>query len=353
MNDSESKDGGNFRYFQAVVMIGLLALLPACGGGGGGDVDVTPPSTNLDYILGPPRGPVPRLTVTGPQSKFTLTPLEPLYMRGTYDKETLETTITDNAAVPILWADTATPTGAPLFDNLSITVSQAFRWKGASDPTAGEFLITSPTNFTGTIRAQVIPGGGGVRAEYDGNNDGTIDNTVSVAWGSFHDLWADGTKPLFQRVASFVFYTREAIFPMMELSMEMTNVIEDLRAALQAAGSDNAISVECDALPGEPPGSYSIVWTDVNGNGQIDCDLSGAQQYDTFAFTINQCWIDDPSDPEDLLLDGIIRLVYYEPKIQWSPVFENLVVTPTLNNGTELGPAMTVNGGFSLFIPGY
>jgi hypothetical protein len=274
-------------------------------------------------------------------------------MRGTYDKETLETTITDNAAVPILWVDTATPTGAPLFDNLSITVSQAFRWNGASDPTAGEFLITSPTYFTGTIRAQVIPGGGGVRAEYDGNNDGTIDNTVSEAWGSFHDLWADGTKPLYQRVASFVFYTREATFSMMELSMEMTNVIEDHRAALQAAGSDNAISVECDALPGASPGSYSIVWTDVNGNGQIDYDLSGAEQYDTFSFTINQCWIDDPSDPDDLLLDGIIRLAYYEPNIQWSPVFENLVVTPTLNNGTDLGPAMAVNGGFSLFIPGY
>ena len=353
MNVSESKGGGTFRFFHAMILIGLLTLLSACGGGGGdGDVDVTPPSTNLDYIFGPPRGPVPRLTVTEPQSKFTLTPLEPLYMRGTYDKKTLETTITDNAAVPILWADTSTPTGAPLFDNLSITVSQAFRWNGASDPTAGEFLITSPTYFTGTIRAGVIPGGAGVRAEYDGNNDGTIDNSVSEAWGTFHDLWADGTKPPYQRVASFVFYTREATFSMMELSMETTNVIEDHRAALQAAGSDNAIRVACDTLPGAPnqPGYFDIVWTDGNGNGVID---SVGPQYDTFTFTINHCWADDPSDPEDLLLDGGIHLSYYERQVQWGIEFNNLVVTPTRNNGAVLESPMTVNGGFSLLIPGY
>jgi hypothetical protein len=34
-------------------------------------------------------------------------------------------------------------------------------------------------------------------------------------------------------------------------------------------------------------------------------------------------------------------------------VFENLVVTPTLNNAAVPGEAMTVNGGFSLFIPGF
>lgn len=358
MNDSASKGGGDFRFFHTMVFLGILALLSACGGGGGGGVDVTPPSTNLDYVLGPPRGPVPRLTVTGPSSKFLLASIPPVsdgpYMAGTIDTATGATTIADNAAVPILWPDTATPSDQPLFGNLTVTVSRAFHWNGASDPTAGEFLITSRNGFfPGTIRARVITGGAGVRSEYDSGNDGTYEESADDPWGSFHDLWGDGTKPLFRRVASFVFYTREATFSVMELSMETTNVIEDHRAALQAAGSDNAISVECDALPGQSPGSYTIVWTDVNGNGQIDYDLSAAQKNDTFTFTINQCWVDDPSDPEDLLLAGVIRLSYYEPNLQWGTVFENLVMTPTLNNAAVPGEAMAVNGGFSLFIPGF
>ena len=355
MNGSTSERCGNFRFFHSVVLLGLLALLPACGGGGGGGVDVTPPSTKLDYILGPPRGPVARLTVTGSQSKFILTSIPPAsdgpYMAGTFDTSTLDTTITDNAAVPILWPDTATPAGAPLFGNLSVTVSQSFRWKGVNDPTAGEFLITSRDGFfQGTIRARVIAGG--VRAEYDSGNDGAYEESSDETWGSFDDLWAEGMKPLFQRVASFVFYTREATFSMMELSMETTNVIEDHRAALQAAGSDNAIRVACDTLPGAPnqPGYYDIVWTDGNGNGVID---SVGPQYDTFTFTINHCWADDPSDPEDLLLDGGIHLSYYERQVQWGIEFNNLVVTPTRNNGAVLESPMTVNGGFSLLIPGY
>jgi hypothetical protein len=39
MNDSASKGGGDFRFFHTMVLLGILALLPACGGGGGGDDD--------------------------------------------------------------------------------------------------------------------------------------------------------------------------------------------------------------------------------------------------------------------------------------------------------------------------
>lgn len=338
--------------FMNLALLGLLALLPSCGGGGGGG-DVAPdiPETNLDYVFGPPRGPVPRLTVTGPLSKFTLTPLEPTYMIGTYDKETLDVTITDNAAVPILWADTVTPSDQPLFGNLEVTVSQAFRWNGASDPTAGEVLITSRNGFfPGTIRARVLAGGAGVRSEYDSGNDGTYEESAENSWGSFYDLWEDGSEPVYERVSSFVYSTRETAFSLMEMSMETSNAIEDHRAELEAAGSDNAVQVECDALPGESPGSYTIVWTDVNGNGLID---SVGPQYDTLAFAIDHCWMDNPSDSEDLLLDGGIHLAYYEAKVQWGIVFNNLVVTPTLDNVVVPEAAMTVNGGFSLLIPGY
>jgi hypothetical protein len=358
MNDSATKGGGDFRFFHAMMLIVLLALLPACGGGGGG-VDVTPPDTNLDYVLGPPRAGVAALTVTGPLSKFTLSSNPPILelpvITGTFDTATLDTTIADNITVPILWADTVTPSDNSLFGNLEVFASQPFRWNGASDPTAGEFLITSRNGFfPGRIRARVTTaGGGGVQIAYDDNADGTYGPDVFYAWGSFHDLWTDDLKPIHERASSFVYSMRQTIYSLMDLSMETTNAIEDHRAELQAAGSDNAIQVECDALPGALPGSYSIVWTDVNGNGQIDFDLSGAQEHDTFTFTIDQCWIDDPSDPEDLLLDGVLGLNYYEPHLQWGPVFDNLVVTPTLDNVAVPGSAMTVNGGFSLFIAGY
>jgi hypothetical protein len=274
-------------------------------------------------------------------------------MKGTFDKETLDTTITDNAAVPVLSVATATPSDQPLFGNLEVTVSQTFRWNGASDPTAGEFLITSGNEFfPGTIRARVTvqSGAQGVLSEYDDNNDGIYEPGVFHPWNAFYDLWEENTAPLYQRISSFVYSTRETAFSLMDMSMQVTNAIEDNRAALQAAGSDNAVQVACDALPGAQPGSYTIVWTDVNGNGVID---SVGPQYDTLTITINHCWMDNPSDPEDLLLDGVIQLAYYEQHVQWGIIFNNLVVTPTLNNGAVLGSAITVNGGFSLLIPGY
>ena len=78
---------------------------------------------------------------------------------------------------------------------------------------------------------------------------------------------------------------RQGVFTLVDISMETINVIEDHLAALQAVGSGNAIVAGCDAWPGNPPGTISLVWTDVNGNGEIDHDLSGAQKHDTFTFT--------------------------------------------------------------------
>jgi hypothetical protein len=345
-----------------ILVIVSAAFIGSCGGGGGGGVDVTPPETNLTYILGPPRAPVGPLTATGTRSRFILSSnppaLELPLISGTFDTATLDTTIADNAAVPILWADTATEKGQPLFGNLAVAVGQLFRWNGAGDPTAGEFLIRSRDGaFPGGIRAQVTSqaGSAGVLAEYDSGDDGTYEQGTFFPWGTFHDLWADDAAPLFQRVSSFVFYSRHTIFSLMDLSLQSTNAVEDLRAALQVAGSDNAVRVDCDALPGAPnqPGFYSVVWTDVNGNGQIDYDLSGANQWDTFTFTIHQCWNNDPANSEDLLLDGVIRLTYYEPHVQWGSAFDNLVVTRTSNNVVLTDSALSFTGGFSMLIPGY
>jgi hypothetical protein len=275
-------------------------------------------------------------------------------MSGTFDKETLDATIADNVAVPILWPDTATPAGEPLFGNLSVTVTQPFRWNDVNDPTQGELLITSRDAYwPGRIRMRVLTGGAGIRTDYDSGNDGTYEEGVSYSWGAFYDLWADDSKPIFERVSSFVYYMRQGVFSLIDLSMETTLVIEDNRTALEAAGSDNAIRVECDTLPGAPdqPGYYDIVWSDVNGNGVIDNTYSG--QYDTFTITLHQCWADDPSDPEDMLLDGVIGLAYYEPHVQWGSVFDDLVLTKTLNNAVVAGSAKTINGGFSFLIPGY
>lgn len=357
MNGSTAAAGRCFRSLRVGGLIALAALLSMCGGGGGGDVEVTPPSTNLSFVFGPPRAGVGPLTVTGSQSRFILAAAtDGPWMSGTYDTATLDTTLTDNAAVPIVWPDTATPTGDPLFGNLSVTVSQKFRWNGADDPTEGELLITSRNVFfPGRIRVTVSvqAGAQGMLSEYDGNNDGVYDPGVFHPWSAFYDLWADDTAPLYQRISSFVYYMRKGVFSLIDLSMESINVIEDHRTMLEAAGSDNAIREECDTLAGAPnqPGFYDIVWTDVNGNGVIDNTYSG--QYDTFTITLHQCWINDPSDPEDLLLDGVVRLAYYEPKVQWGSVFDDLVMTQTLNNVVVPESAKTINGGFSFLIPGY
>jgi hypothetical protein len=277
-------------------------------------------------------------------------------MKGTFDTATLAATIADNVSVPILWPDTATSTEGELFGNLAIVVSQEFRWIDANDPTAGQLLITSrDATFPGTIRVTVSvqAGAQGMLSEYDDNNDGVYDPGVFHPWSAFYDLWTDDTAPLYQRIASFVYYMRQGVFTLIDFSMQAVNAIEDLRTALQAAGSGNAVRVGCDTLAGAPdqPGYYDVVWNDVNGSGVIDNTYSGL--YDTFSITLHQCWVDDPSDPEDLLLNGTVGLVYYEPKVQWGAVFDNLVMTRTLNNVVVPESAQTIDGGFSFLIPGY
>jgi len=352
--------GGMFGAKMAILaLLGILVFLPACGSGGGGGVDVTPPNTNLNFVFGPPRATVGPLTVTGSQSRFILSATtDGPWMTGTFDTATLDATIADNTAVPILWPDTTTPTGAPLFGNLSVAVSRTFRWHDADDPVEGELLITSrDSTFPGRIRVgvSVQAGARGMLSEYDDNSDGTYEPGVFHPWADFYALWGDGAAPLYQRISSFVYSMRQGVFSLIDLSMQTVNVVEDGRTALEAAGSGKAIRVGCDALPGAPdqPGYYDIVWTDVNGNGVIDADLSGGNRNDTVTVTLQQCWIDDPSDPEDLLLDGVLRLEYYEPHVQWGAVFDELVMTRTLNNVVVPGSAKTVNGGFSLLIPGY
>ncbi len=216
---------------------------------------------------------------------------------------------------------------------------------GVHDHVPRQFL---PGQDSGSGDTQA--GSAGVLAEYDGGGDGTYEQKAFSAWGPFHDLWADNTAPFFQRVSSFVYYTREAAYSIMNLSIEATKMVEDLRADLLEAGSDNAVQVDCDSLPGgsPPPGSLTVAWTDANGNGQIDYDLTGAK--DTFTFTAVQCWIDNPSDPEDFLMDGVMRLTYYEQQLQWGPAFDAFAMTRIRNGALVSGSTISYDGGFSLFM---
>ncbi|MEW6721501.1 MAG: hypothetical protein AB1346_13725 [Thermodesulfobacteriota bacterium] len=353
------RGNGHLRNFR-IVCIACAACLFCCGGGGGG-VDVTPPTTNLDFVLGPTRGPTPPLTVTSGGSSFTLASNPPVQemplIRGTWDTETLNATVTGDPDNVILWADTTGPAGQPLFGSLSVVASRTVRWNGGDDPTAGEYTVTSrDAAFPGRVRARVSLQGAtaGVTAEYDAGGDGIYEESAFTPWAGFGDLWADGAAPLYQRVSSYVFFTRDVLFSAMDFSIQATLFVEDLRGALLAAGSDNAVAVSgvCAPLSGVAgqPGTFTLAWTDVNGNGQIDYDLSGAGLWDTFTFTISQCWIDDPADPEDFLLDGALRFAYYERNLQWSPVFDNLVVTRTLNGAVVPDATATYNGGFSVFM---
>ncbi|MBE0569345.1 MAG: hypothetical protein IH576_01765 [Deltaproteobacteria bacterium] len=66
--------------------------------------------------------------------------------------------------------------------------------------------------------------------------------------------------------------------------------------------------------------------------------------------TVRRNGADDPADSEDFLLDGVLRFAYYGQNFQWSPVFENLVVTPTPDN-IVIPDSMTIyDGGFSVMM---
>jgi len=332
-------------------MTGLTAIIGS-GGGGGGDEE-PPPTTVLNYILSGPRAPVAALSVSGltPNGAAGVSfPSDATsqglpWLGGTYDSTTDDYTLASSAS-PIAWIDTS-GAGAP-FGQLEVKVTQTFTWNDGNDPTAGALTVTSRDGtFAGTIALAVTSSPSpGVNISLDGGS------AVFYPWSTFDDLWTNEAAALWQRVASFTYSMRGFLYDQANLAIEGFTIIEDLFSAFEAGGAGSTIVASCSSGPPVPSGQtwaneVRVTWFDIDVSGTITND-------DTFRFVFDNCWIDDPTDNIDQLVNGTMDFLHYDRHVQACPTYldPGVIFGETDATGPIAGSEKTVSGGLCLFIPG-
>jgi hypothetical protein len=346
----------SFTTRRTIAKSALLALTVVTGiatiigsGGGGGDGDNETPSTTLNYTLSAPRGPNP-LTASTQGGALTISfpsnpPVQDLpWLTGTYDTSSLDVVL-NSSADPVAWVDTS---GVP-FGNVEVKVTQTFRWNDSNEPTVGEMTVTSRDGtFIGTIKVTVTSSPSpGVNISWDSDNNGTFETgPVFYSWTNFEDLWENNATALWQRIASFTYSMRALLYEEANLAIETFATIEDLFSQFEAAGGGSTLVGTCS--PNSPVGGLNqvqVTWNDLDASGTISLN-------DSFTFTFNNCWVDDPGDDIDEVLNGQMDFLNYDRHVQACPAYNNLVAQETDVNGLIAGTDVTLNGGLCLFIPG-
>jgi hypothetical protein len=88
-----------------------------------------------------------------------------------------------------------------------------------------------------------------------------------------------------------------------------------------------------------------VTWNDNGGSLAISLE-------DSFVFTFNNCWVDDPTNDIDAVLNGQMAFLHYSPHVQANPTYTNLRFDETNAGGVIADSDITLNGGLALFIPG-
>lgn len=151
------------------------------------------------------------------------------------------------------------------------------------------------------VEMATCAGGAGVNI-YD---NGTLKGCYT--WDVFEQLFDNSTDPV-EQLAAFGFQVFEFLFEQVDFVTEILGVIDENAANLQQAGTINEM---CDAFsdaglsaPGNvmgrsvpDQGMRSLTWMDSNSNGSVGPG-------DSFVGILDECWINDPADDVDELLDG-------------------------------------------------
>jgi hypothetical protein len=350
MNSTTRRTIAKSALLALTVVAGVAAIIGSGGGGGGGD-ETTSSSTTLNYTLSGPRAPVPALSASAQGGTLSVSfpsnsPVQDLpWMTGTYDTTTLDVVL-NSSADPVAWADM---TGVP-FGNVEIKVTQTFRWNNSNEPTVGEMTVTSRDGtFPGTIKIAVTSSPApGVNISWDSDNNGTFETgPVFHTWDNFDVLWENAGTDLWQRVASATYSMRAILYENAHLAIETFATIEDIFDQLQSYGPGATLIGTCS--PNPPVGAWTnqiqVRWNDLDGSGTISLN-------DSFTFTFDNCWVDDPGNDIDQVLNGEMDFLNYDRHVQACPAFVNLVANETNASGVIAGSDITFNGGLCLFIPG-
>jgi hypothetical protein len=307
----------------------------------------------LNYVLSGPRAGVGALSVNAVSGALTATfPSNQStnglpWLEGTYDTAT-DDYVLNSSLDPVAWVDT---TGVP-FGALEVRVTQTFRWNDGNDPTSGELTVTSrdvtPT-FEGTVKVAVTSTpASGVNISWDSDDNGVPDaGPVFYSWIDFDELWENAGIDLWQRVASFTYSMREFLYDQAELAIEAFTVIEDLFSSFEMAGPGSTLPATCSPNPPVHtwPNEVRVTWNDHDGSATININ-------DSFTFVFDNCWIDDPTNDIDEVLNGRLDFLYYDRHVQACPSYSALRLDETNAGGVIANSDITLNGGLCLFIPG-
>lgn len=283
-----------------VLMLAISAALGACGSGGddvdddGGDVDITdepaPPLPALvKFGIGTKDG--APLTFTANLDTTAVVIAYPLLgFGGTWDRNAGAYSLTGGTSV-------STTPSPPLFGGFSNQIVDPLAWVGYNPPSAGKLEQITPAGnpFFLPDPVQATFGSVGVRLTYPS------ETPLDVDWDTYVNLWLDDTQIDAWRLASFGGAT-------MSLAIERVRMILDLMAfinandmAISAAGSTGLVTA-CSPRPGAATGTRRIALANPDGEFNPGDDL---------VVTYENCWIDDPTDDIDQLLDGSITLSGY------------------------------------------
>jgi hypothetical protein len=340
----------------AIGIVGLASILATGGGGGGddgfdggddGDVNILP---TYGYSISalPDESPL----------MVALDTTEGIYLISVDFSDTLSGTVDtgfvgeDDVVLPgrIIEAGSHiaidSDAGQTLLGAFTVTVIEDVEFTFDNPPSSGAVAVEFETE---SIRAQIVSGG--VELSLNGGT------ATFFGWDAFDDVLGDSMAPDWQRRGALGLSGLDFVYEQALGVVDALNLIDDFLA------SSNPLEQMCDSFMGTPPvgvltqGMFTLTWL---GSGSV-------QPGDDFRWQFTDCWVDDPFDDVDQVLNGGIDLLGYtsvesggnltrtgfEPYLMsdGGVVFDNFETVEVVEDGLgnfaiEPGTRVTLNGGF-------
>lgn len=316
--------------------IAIAMLVAACGGGddngggGGGTIiadDPAPPMpSTVNFGIGTKDA--ARLSVSVDTVAIAYPALQ---FQGTWNR---------TANTWTLRGSTNVESGAQLFGAFRVQAIEPLEFTGTDSPSRGKLEFTTLVFPAQSVQAAFSLSDPPVLTVY-----GLERKTWQ--WDAFLLVWTDTLQPSHWRLASFGTTASGLVVDRGQLVLDLMATINanDLKIA-GGGGYETA----CSPRPGASTGTRRIALA--NPDGQLSPG-------DTVVVTYTNCWIDDPTDDIDLMLNGTITMSgYIENKAPFSTGFDEVRFNALAENETEtvagavtvMEPAIVTSGTMTLFV---
>lgn len=306
-----------------VTALTISVFVVACGGDDSDDVQVTddpapPMPATVNFSIGTKEA--AGLTLTADELGVAYPSLR---FNGAWNRTAQAWTLSGRIGVD---------SGASLFGSFAAQIIEPLNWTGDASPTAGRIEFTTPAGnsfFPGqTVQAAIDASALPVLLTF-----GT--DSARYDWDSFEEIWPDDTQADPWRLASFGGAATEIALERASAVLELMAFVNanDVRiASAGAAGLETA----CSPRPGAATGTRRIALAAPDG------ELNPG---DSLTVTYSNCWIDDPTDSIDVLLNGSLTLSgYIENSNPFSTGFDEIRFNSLSEQETfTSGQAVTVD----------